>query len=89
MKEKRICNLEQLKKLHKNIPAGAALRMNELLQDEAVKPTDMFEELAGAYLDGSDEFKHGMDRAMNILLWHDMQDVADMIEKLTQEEGKE
>ncbi len=89
--EERICNLTQLKKLYDNEPEGTAALIAGLLQDEDVKTTDMFECLAYAYIKGSDEFRRGMDKAMTILLWKNMQDVANEVMELIdeEEEGKE
>ena len=84
----RMANLEQLKMLRENEPFGADDIIGNMCQDEDVYSKDMFEELTRAYLNGSDEFKHGMDKAMTILLWKDMQDIADKIQELLESDSE-
>ena len=84
-----ICNLEQLSKLRDNEPKEADNLICKLLTDEEVNCKDMFENLVTAYLKGSDEFRQGIDKACEILLWKNVQEIADMAEQLLTEEEKE
>ncbi len=57
----------------------AAEVMNELLYDEGNSTYKMFNDLVGAYLDKSDEFKAGFDRACEILVANNMKGIAQKI----------
>lgn len=58
--------------------------MSRLLMDDKVSSENMFEDLADAYIYGSEEFRSGLDRAVSILTKYSLVEIARLIEK----EGK-
>lgn len=89
IKDYKICNLEQLERLEKNVPAKADELICDMLLDERVNTTDMFVSLVHEYIGGNDEFRQGMDAALNILLWKDMQEIADAVEQQAEGDKEE
>lgn len=59
--------------------AGEA--MCALLMDADITTYDMFEDLVVAYEGGNDDFKAGMNKAMQILIWKNMQELVDYIKE--------
>ncbi len=57
----------------------AGEQMATYLLDTDVKTIDMFEDLMYAYNNGSEEFKAGIDKACEILLWKNLQEIAEEI----------
>lgn len=57
-------------------------QMATYLLDTDVQTIDMFEDLMYAYNNGSEEFKAGIDKACEILLWKNMQEISkEILEK--------
>lgn len=59
----------------------SAAEMCNLLIDEKVTTNDMFEELVVAYDKGNEDFKAGMDKVLQILIWKDMQELVEHMKK--------
>lgn len=80
---------EDLVKLPSNLETRQKIgeKMAELLMDENVNTFDMFEELLNAYVlgeygdDRDEAFRAGLDKACTILLWKNVQEIANEMEK--------
>lgn len=59
--------------------------MSELLTDPATTTYTMYEDLMYAYISGTDEFKAGLDKAVEIMLWYNLQEVSEKVEKASKE----
>ena len=72
----------KVKEILREIDEGmSAAEMCNLLMDEKVTTNNMFEELVVAYDKGNDDFKAGMDKVLQILIWKDMQELVDHMKK--------
>lgn len=55
--------------------------MSDMLMDTNVTTYDMFEELVVAYHSGNEDFRKGMDKALETLLWYNMNDIANKVKE--------
>ena len=55
--------------------------MSELLMDTNVTTYDMFEDLVVAYENGNEDFRKGMDKALETLLWYNMNDIVEKVKE--------
>lgn len=53
--------------------------MSDMLMDTDVTTYDMFEELVVAYRGGNEDFRKGMDKALETLLWYNMNDIVSKV----------
>ena len=53
--------------------------MSDMLMDTDVTTYDMFEELVVAYNGGNEDFRKGMDKALETLLWYNMNDIVSKV----------
>ena len=58
-----------------------AEEMTEMLMDTNITTYDMFEDLLIAYRNGNEDFRKGMDKALETLVWKDMTDIVKYMEE--------
>lgn len=58
-----------------------AEEMTYMLTDTEIKTYDMFEDLVTAYHYGNEDFRKGMDKVLEILLWKNMEQIAKHIKE--------
>lgn len=65
-------------------------KMCELLTDDSVKTLGMFESLAYDYTNesNSEEFRKGMDSALEILLYYNMEEIFEEMKELNEKAKK-
>ena len=89
MKNLTEMTFEDLTKLPSDLETRKKIgeEMAGLLMDENVNTFDMFEELLNAYVlgeygdDRDEAFRAGLDKACTILLWKNVQEIANEMEK--------
>lgn len=59
----------------------AGEEMSSMLMDEEISTYDMFEDLITAYESGNADFKAGMDKALQILIWKNMEELVEHMKK--------
>lgn len=72
---------EMRKLLHKVDNDKVAELITEMLTDTNVTTYDMFEDLVIAYDNGNASFREGMDKALETLLWYNMNDIAKKVKE--------
>ena len=55
--------------------------MSMMLMDTDISTYDMFEDLVVAYKHGGEEFRKGMDKALEVLLWKNMAEIVKHMEE--------
>ena len=58
-----------------------AEEMTEMLTDPDISTYDMFEDLVVAYENGNEDFRKGMDKALVILVWRNLPEIAKYMEE--------
>lgn len=67
--------------LYKVDHEAVAEEMSMMLMDTDISTYDMFEDLVVAYEHGSEEFRKGMDKALETLLWKNMEEIVKHMEE--------
>ena len=58
-----------------------AEEMTAMLTDPDILTYDMFEDLVIAYTNGNTDFRKGIDKALEILIWRNMENLAEYMEE--------
>lgn len=56
-------------------------QMTAMLMDTEISTYDMFEDLVVAYDKGNEDFRKGMDKALEILVWKNLPEIIEHMEK--------
>ena len=68
---------------------AVAEKMTEMLTDPEISTYDMFEDLVLAYENGNEDFRKGMDKALEILVWTTLPEIAKYAEEHCLKEEEE
>ena len=58
-----------------------AEEMANMLMDSDINTYDMFEDLVTAYADGNEDFRKGMNKALETLIWRNLPDLVKYMEE--------
>ena len=58
-----------------------AEEMTAMLTDPDILTYDMFEDLVIAYTENNSDFRKGIDKALEILIWRNMENLAEYMKK--------
>lgn len=64
----------------------AADEMTAMLTDTDIPTYDMFEDLVVAYVNGNEDFRKGMNKALEVLIWKNMEELVKYIKANCAEE---
>lgn len=67
---------------------AVAEEMTAMLTDTEISTYDMFEDLVIAYDKGNEDFRKGMDKALEILVWKNLPEIVEHMKKNCIKDGE-
>lgn len=67
---------------------AVAEEMTAMLTDTEISTYDMFEDLVIAYNNGNEDFRKGMDKTLEILVWKNLPEIVEHMKKNCLKDGE-